>query len=758
MTITLKSVELSNIRSHKHFLFKPAENGLTSISGANGSGKSTIVDSIAWVLFGTKPQGVSKVIAILKDGVTIGKEKCYARVELDVSGRQIKIERRMVTKAGAVECEVFEKLQKDDGNEPEWETTAGPSVSHAEPYIRKLLGMDEKGFLAAILVQQKQVDQLISATPRERAAVIEKLTGIASVTAAVSESRQEFNSLKKMSAMSTIDDKELENLKVLEGNIRSNLAALSKSFNSDATLEKEIKQKGAKLKEELNVENEKFSKNEAAKTELTQIEANIKAMEVDLDRLVSEKNAKKSRLGNYSQNRDTDDLKNQLSEISEKVEKLREASFSQHSHIKEKNEELEKFNEIVSTSKVKEIQQARGALKKQEEKLEALISRNSLLVSEVGGFEARRDSLFKAIEIIKEEDGHCPTCLQKVDEIELVTSSLDGEAEELNNKIQQNLTFKEKIDLETTKTETMVEKITKLCNALENVPVVTNEIKKLKVSTQTIDGELKTLEAELKTLEKTKNNADAVVALNNEYEELLKLTKLRSDEIESLKKRRAELLKVNISSKTITELNKLRNEYDNVRNEYTEISQRHIAMHGEINLEKERLKNTCDRIADQEERIAKHKELLQSVEIAGNSTQLLEEFRTNRIENSVPIIEAYSSELLNRFTEGKFTRLRMDSKFNASVVLADGKQRAIGLLSGGELSAASMALRLAISMLLNGSGSHSLIILDEVLVSQDAARAELILSTVKDVCKGQVVLIAHNDSINDVSDKLIELS
>ena len=60
-------------------------------------------------------------------------------------------------------------------------------------------------------------------------------------------------------------------------------------------------------------------------------------------------------------------------------------------------------------------------------------------------------------------------------------------------------------------------------------------------------------------------------------------------------------------------------------------------------------------------------------------------------------------------------------------------------------------------MLLNSSSSHNLLILDEILVSQDAERTEKILATLKDVCKGQVIIIAHNDNISSIADSVFEI-
>ena len=50
-----------------------------------------------------------------------------------------------------------------------------------------------------------------------------------------------------------------------------------------------------------------------------------------------------------------------------------------------------------------------------------------------------------------------------------------------------------------------------------------------------------------------------------------------------------------------------------------------------------------------------------------------------------------------------------------------------------------------------------MMVLDEVLVSQDAARAELMLQAVKSLSAGQVVMVAHSPVVLDVADAIVEM-
>lgn len=134
----------------------------------------------------------------------------------------------------------------------------------------------------------------------------------------------------------------------------------------------------------------------------------------------------------------------------------------------------------------------------------------------------------------------------------------------------------------------------------------------------------------------------------------------------------------------------------------------------------------------------------------------MNEFKSDRIKYAVPTIELYASNVLAQFTDNKFTRLKLDSKFNTSVITATGEERPIAQLSGGELSAAAIALRLSISMLLNGAG-RNVIIFDEVLVSMDEVRARKIMETISEITNSQIIFIAHNSDIDSIADLVIQV-
>lgn len=89
MLIRFEKLELENFKSHRNFKMEFSK--LTKIGGTNGSGKSTIGDSISWILYGTdmmgstlEPEPIGKVDVVIRGSLL-----------LSVDGKTILLERVM---------------------------------------------------------------------------------------------------------------------------------------------------------------------------------------------------------------------------------------------------------------------------------------------------------------------------------------------------------------------------------------------------------------------------------------------------------------------------------------------------------------------------------------------------------------------------------------------------------------------------------------------------------------------------------------
>ncbi len=124
-----------------------------------------------------------------------------------------------------------------------------------------------------------------------------------------------------------------------------------------------------------------------------------------------------------------------------------------------------------------------------------------------------------------------------------------------------------------------------------------------------------------------------------------------------------------------------------------------------------------------------------------------------------PELEMRASDNLALLTNGRYPVLELDEEFNATVIEDDGVRKQV--ISGGEEDVVALALRMALSELIQERQGRpmSLLILDEVFGSLDSDRRQAVLERLQAI-KGrfaQILVISHIEEINQVADHCIFL-
>jgi exonuclease SbcC len=121
-----------------------------------------------------------------------------------------------------------------------------------------------------------------------------------------------------------------------------------------------------------------------------------------------------------------------------------------------------------------------------------------------------------------------------------------------------------------------------------------------------------------------------------------------------------------------------------------------------------------------------------------------------------PELSDIASEFLGSLTDGRYTRLEIDDRYDIQI-LEDSVAKPV--ISGGEEDVANLVLRLAISqMIADRSGQpFSLLVLDEVFGSLDASRRDNVLELLHRLEDRfeQVILITHIESVREGVDRVI---
>lgn len=735
----LKKVIIENIRSHEYLEFEPASIGVTAISGENGAGKSTIVDAFSWSLFGTRLHGLRNKNYI-REGVDAKEKTVQVISYIRVGNTDFMIKRKITSNEGACECKVF-SYNEEIGD---WEFESGPAVTHAESFIRSILNIDEKGFLSSVFIQQKQVDQIVSASPTERGQVIEKLIGVSAITESTKLAREESRALQRAADIiqpGSLDDEKakVDEFKIKVTTAKDNLKDVDEALKT--------------LEQELVV----LRATEQAETEL---QNHLDSLNTSLDNVKKDDSYLKENLKNYTK------ILKDNSEISidYKLKEIIEEELSE-SLEKEKaiQNELNNINIQITryTSLFEETlnyDEIKASYEEITDNYNDLMNKKSVLDEALMGLKVKVKSVKQHLELLKSGAAECPVCghpiLNPEEEFKKHTEEQNENKKEFK-QIKEELTELEeaisKIGNDKTQYEALLEKATEQVNSVD-------DFKKAKENKQTKEAELNSIQLVI-----NKNREQlADINANEKHRDLINTAKeqvtISEQRLKDNKKERARLEKeistLNVLPKSTYKvlLNNLKEKEDLL----VKTNIQKASLDGELKLIVEQAKQAVQDYKRCKEASENYERLHNQITIMNLTNQSLIKFKEQRIKNSIPELTDIASEILARFTDNKFTQLILTDKFETFVVTENNVKRPVSQLSGGELSAAAIALRLAIALFLNNGQQH-LLILDEVLTAMSSDRSQLILETITSLTNAQIILIAHNDGINSFADKVVHL-
>ena len=735
----LKKVIIENIRSHEYLEFEPASIGVTAISGENGAGKSTIVDAFSWSLFGTRLHGLRNKNYI-REGVDAKEKTVQVTSYIRVGNTDFMIKRKITSNEGACECKVF-SYNEEIGD---WEFESGPAVTHAESFIRSILNIDEKGFLSSVFIQQKQVDQIVSASPTERGQVIEKLIGVSAITESTKLAREESRALQRAADIIQPGSLEDEKAKVDEFKIKVTTAKDNL---------KEVEETLKTLEQELVV----LRATEQAETEL---QNHLDSLNTSLDNVKKDDSYLKENLKNYTK------ILKDNSEISidYKLKEIIEEELSE-SLEKEKAIQNELNNINIQITRYASLfeetlnyDEIKAAYDEITDNYNDLMNKKSVLDEALMGLKVKVKSVKQHLELLKSGAAECPVCghpiLNPEEEFKKHTEEQNENKKEFK-QIKEELTELEeaisKIGNDKTQYEALLEKSTEQVNSVD-------DFKKDKENKQTKEAELNSIQLVI-----NKNREQlADINANEKHRDLINTAKeqvtISEQRLKDNKKERARLEKeistLNVLPKSTYKvlLNNLKEKEDLL----VKTNIQKASLDGELKLIVEQAKQAVQDYKRCKEASENYERLHNQITIMNLTNQSLIKFKEQRIKNSIPELTDIASEILARFTDNKFTQLILTDKFETFVITENNVKRPVSQLSGGELSAAAIALRLAIALFLNNGQQH-LLILDEVLTAMSSDRSQLILETITSLTNAQIILIAHNDGINSFADKVVHL-
>ncbi|MEO7456334.1 MAG: SMC family ATPase [Gemmatimonadaceae bacterium] len=770
----LNSLRLTNFRQHAE-TFITFDTGLTGIIGANGSGKTTILEAIAWALYGQDAaRGKKETIRSLRAGPGA---KVKVELDFDLGGHRFRVERGLTTA----------ELYLDGADYP-----IANSLSGVSDVLRRRLGMSREEFFNTYFTGQKELDVMAAMAPSERAQFLSRVLGYERLRVAqrLAKDKSRIVAAEAVGLRSALPDtanvervyadaalrvtQSQERLRMSDARRESAVAAMGDIGPRWIVAQQEREQLQIALAE-LRVADSEASAYARDEDRISRELGDIVAAEEELERLVEELTP--------------------LASLSEELQKLdqlgrdevrRVALLDQELALEE---ELRKMRErrarienapTLEEDATLELEQMRAMLELVVGELEA---KRTEWVRDRQEAETKRESLRKQYAEVKEqrerlvaagEDGTCPTCERPLHDH--YRSVLDHFDEQMDNLVADGKYFTSRIE----QLEEMPAEVRELDerrrSTFDEVGKLERRLTKIQVAVQDLAVINRDLSAREQRFEVLRRDREAIPpgydairhsAARRELERLRPLD-ARATRLATLIERRPVLESERdraaagrMSAQGRVAALAARREVLAFSEEgFAELRVRHESAAAELRAAE------LDAVADAGEVAGANAALVRAeqsrqelarvraqLEILDRQRRLHDELdraftdlRTDLNVQLRPEISEIATGFLTELTDARYDEVELDDNYNLTVLQGSVPRPVI---SGGEEDIANLCLRLAISqMIADRAGQNfSLLILDEVFGSLDEARRQNVVELLRGLGDRfeQVILITHVD-------------
>lgn len=773
--ITLTSVEVVNFRSVTWARIEPdLDGGMTAVSGANGTGKSTVAATgLLWALYGITPDGVT-VRGLRRQGTQPGDE-CRVTVEFIHDQQRIEVTRALKGRSDATVAFI-----KVDGVE----VTNVSSKTATAWIIDRFGGLDADGFLAAFVVRQKELDSLVRATPKERKELIERLAGIERMSAAVQRARDEETDARRRLAVMQGSDEDVAQAQERLTDAETALQAAQDALTAAQKVEEAavahadaaaVAARAAEVARQARVDAEKELL--AAQGAVAEVRARYQAAEATVTRL--------SDAAAATRTRPLADLEADLVQARDRVRELRAAGAARITA-----EQVLQAAQQAEAGERQRRDKAATALKTAQTAADAAETAAAVFADTVD------DELEQALKVVRDREAHladltaeyrrltaalaalenvtepiCPTCAQSLPDPAIVMAGLRTA---LDAAATQGKDARTALDTATAERDTLTRTARDRDEAHRGLNERHAALARARAdmddaTAQWQDSVDRVQSAESALLDLLDADPDLLAGADARVEELVEAVRVAREHestTEELRQAQAdcETLAREVAARVrdrdqaqqrIQELPTVDEGAAEAAREAGSTAAAAAKAAAEARTAAEIAEHTrqgcVEALTAARRRLEQRERAVTALQDRTATREALEAFRADRLSRIAPELSEVTTDLVARMSNGAFTAVTLDEKFTPIVTDASGQQRPASWLSGGEESTVALALRVGIGEIVAGR-QGGLLVLDEVLTAQDEDRRAAMMSAIRSLSR-QVIMVNHVVEALDMADR-----
>ncbi len=762
----ITKIRLKNWRSHLNSELNFA-GGTNALFGHMGSGKTSILDSVCFALFGTTPNIQSRKIKL--DDLIMNKPSLKDMAEVEVSfridGMDYSVKRIIEKKKGTTYSEL-----RANGKLVE-----APSTQRVNELVEKILKVDYELFSKAIYSEQNALDYFLTIPKGQRMKKIDELLMLDKFEKARGNTTFLVNKIsEKKSTMESLMGK--VNLPELQQTISNIKSSLENVLVEKIQLEKDLKQGSLKRN---NIENElKVLYKTRENFEL------LKRDESSLNSAINEISTSLKKLEEFLPGVDKESAEDKIKSFSNVLEKLERV-------MKDKQEEYQKLAEQHSKARAEaemyrkdtivrlqnelqeklQLQKDAERLKKQigTDTDKALEKKRELLEKYIGKIEALRikvEDLKDVIEQLSSIKAKCPICESKITEEKriILIKQKKAQIKNLHEEMEHSAKQKQMSEQDLRDLEISINKLTRILDEIEDLNKIKSNLENaqhiyavLEESSTKLESEIKSLKLEFDKINKTlgdardqKQKSELLLLHVRDYE-------TKKSRIDELVKQREEIIRHLKSIEKVIfgrDLAAIETELRNLVGQEREFSAK-IAALNQISSEREirlkELESTLLQVTKDREDVRKLENLSIQLKIFEKA---LEETQLQLRQEFVTLVNYSMNQLWQTlYPYQDFTGIRLNVEEDDYVLQLQARNEwtnVEGIASGGERSIAALTLRIAFSLVL--APQLRILVLDEPTANLDENGISKLSETLREKTGeflDQIFLITHEPRLEE---------